>query len=183
MNERISALIDAELDELDERRTLNAMRHDAALRATWERYHLIRGAMTRQLGVLASRDLTERVLEEIRGDGTAPSVSLRFWPLVGGFAAAASVALVAFLGLQAWRVPVTPVAPVAVAPAKIVVAEKPAGGTAQTVAANTATKNGSARGAEDRLHYYLFGHNEFMPTGAMGNMLPYVRVVSDTPEK
>ena len=49
MNEKLSALIDAELDELDERRTLNALTEDAKLRATWERYHLIRAVMTRQI--------------------------------------------------------------------------------------------------------------------------------------
>lgn len=186
MNEKISALIDAELDELDERRALDAMKHDVALRGTWERYHLIRSAMTRQLGVLAPHDLTERVRLEIDGSSIAPSASLRFWPLVGGFAAAASVALVAFLGLQAWRVPAARVAPVAVAPANVMVAEKSVGGAAQPVATNVtsvAPEKTSARGAQDRLHYYLFGHNEFMPTGTMGSMLPYVRVVSDSPEK
>jgi negative regulator of sigma E activity len=182
MNEKISALIDAELDELDERRTLDAMKHDAASRGTWERYHLIRSAMTRQLGVLAPRDLAERVRAGIDGAGAAPSASLRLWPLAGGFAAAASVALVAFLGLQAWRVPVAPVASIAGAPTTIAVVENSASGTAQTVAANAA-KPAGARGDGDQLHYYLFGHNEFMPTGAMGNMLPYVRVVSDSPEK
>jgi sigma-E factor negative regulatory protein RseA len=185
MKEKISALIDAELDELDERRTLDAMKHDAGLCATWERYHLIRGAITRQLSVLAPQDLSERVRMQIDNERAEPAASLRFWPLAGGFAAAASVALVAFLGFQAWRVPVSqPVTPIAAAPTKIVVAEKPAVGMAQTVATNVAGENAGARAAaEDRLHYYLFGHNEFMPTGAMGNMLPYVRVVSDSPEK
>lgn len=184
MNEKISALIDAELDELDERRTLDAIKHDAGLCATWERYHLIRSAITRQLSVLAPRDLSERVRMRIDSERADPAASLRFWPLVGGFAAAASVALVAFLGFQAWRVPLPPpVTPIAATPAKIVVAEKPAGGMAQTVATNVAAENAGTRAAEDRLHYYLFGHNEFMPTGAMGNMLPYVRVVSDSPEK
>lgn len=185
MKEKISALIDAELDELDERRMLDAIKHDAGLCATWERYHLIRSAITRQLSVLAPRDLSERVRMRIDNERTEPVASLRFWPLVGGFAAAASVAFVAFLGLQAWRVPISePVNPIAAVPAKIVVAEKPTGGMAQTVATNVAAEKAGARAAaEDRLHYYLFGHNEFMPTGAMGNMLPYVRVVSDSPEK
>jgi len=180
MNEKISALIDAELDELDERRTLEAMKKDRALRGTWERYHLIRSAMTRQLDVLASADLADRVWNRIDSDSVDPSGSLRFWPLAGGFAAAASVALVAFLGLQAWRVPVAPVspaAPVALAPSSSVTSGEP------TVAVTAVSTDSATRRTDGRLHYYLFGHNEFVPAGAMGSMLPYVRVVSDNQEK
>ncbi|OGI62301.1 MAG: hypothetical protein A2W18_03970 [Candidatus Muproteobacteria bacterium RBG_16_60_9] len=174
MNEKISALVDAELDELDERRTLEAMKHDVALRGTWERYHVIRNAMTRQLGTLAPSELAERVRACIDGDVVAPTATLRFWPLAGGFAAAASVAMVAFLGLQVWR---DPIVPVAVAPTAVAVTSAPA------AVATAVSDEARARRSEARLHDYLFGHNEFMPTGSMGNMLPYVRVVADNPEK
>src|SRR5258706_9199406 len=106
IKEKLSALIDAELDDLDERRTLKALGSDAALRSTWERYHLIRAVMTRQLEVLAAPGLAERVMARLDDETrriTAPP--LRFWPLAGGFAAAASVAAFAILTFQAIEQP------------------------------------------------------------------------------
>lgn len=146
------------------------LRQDAALRAIWERYHLIRAAMTRQLGVLAAPGLPERVMVAIETNPEPVAKSLRFWPLAGGFAAAASVAAIAILGLQTLQTPTTPVVvagpvtavPVAAAPNP---PERPAPSPALT--------------AEEKLNRYLVGHSEFMPTAGMGSMLPYVRVVAD----
>jgi sigma-E factor negative regulatory protein RseA len=174
MNEKISALIDAELDELDERRVLDAVKNDCELRCTWERYHVIRAAMTRQLGVLAPRDLPQRVRARLDAGITESAASLKFWPLAGGFAAAASIAVIGILGLQTLREPATPVA---LAPASVA-----ANGKALAVATPLEASVPSAS-AKDRLNFYIFGHNEFMPTGSMGNMLPYVRVVADNPDK
>lgn len=197
MNEKISALIDAELNELDERRVLEAVKHDPELQSTWERYYLIRAAMKRQLSVLASPDMPERVrsrLEEAEQDATA---SLRFWPLAGGFAAAAAIAVVAIFGLQTLRSPVAPVpvtqvavdsstpsaTPVAVEGSTPAVSTSTgAGVTAATVTTSTSAA-APAPNPEEQLNFYLVGHNEFMPTGGMGNMLPYVRVVADNPDK
>jgi negative regulator of sigma E activity len=174
------------------------MKHDVALCGAWERYHVIRAAMTRQLGVLAPRDLAARVQAQIHADVGAPAASLRFWPLASGFAAAASIAMIAVFGWQAWR---DPIAPIAVAPTAVAVGEEPAlaatvvavGGeptvvtavvssepTALAATVGTAAK---PRRSGGRLHDYVFGHNEFVPTGGLGNMLPYARVVADNPER
>jgi negative regulator of sigma E activity len=189
MNEKISALVDAELDELDERRVLGALKDDPQLCCTWERYHLIRAAMRHQLNVLAPSDMPERVRSRLEAEHEA-TPALRFWPLLGGFAAAAAVAVVAIFGLQTLRGPETPVAvaPVAkvavdnttsaVAPVSTVAVEDNAPAVADTVSASTPSPN-----RDDRLNAYLVGHNEFMPIGGMGNMLPYVRVVTDNPDK
>lgn len=178
MKEKLSALIDAELDELEEWRVLDALATDPELRRTWGRYHLIRAAVTRQLGTLAPSDLPERVLVQL---DTEPAVaaSLRFWPLAGGFAAAASLAAVAILGLQALRGPTDPTAvtPLAVAPTS---ASAPAPTTEVASAAPVAPATANS---EERLSRYLVGHNEFMPTAGMGSMLPYVRVVAHGPDK
>lgn len=174
MNEKISALIDAELDELDERRVLESVKNDPALRATWERYHLIRAAMTRQLTVLAPSDMPERVRSRLEAEQDTVK-SLRFWPLAGGFAAAASIAVVAIFGLQTLRGPATPVA---VAPVATVAVNSNAPAAASQADMSTPLPN-----PEDQLNFYLVGHNEFMPTGGMGNMLPYVRVVADNPDQ
>jgi sigma-E factor negative regulatory protein RseA len=197
MNERISALIDDELDELDQRRVLDALKNDAGLRGTWERYHVIRAALNHQLSFLASPGLPERVRARLEAESDRTAASLRFWPLAGGFAAAASIAVVAIVSVQALRAPTASVG--AMPPAVAINAETPVSPAA--VAINTeaplpAVASGGkpaiatpveatapARNPGEQLHYYLVGHNEFMPTGGMGNMLPYVRVVVDSQDK
>lgn len=197
MNERISALIDDELDELDQRRVLDAMKHDAALRGTWERYHIIRAALNHQLSMVVSPGLPERVLARLETESDRTPASLRFWPLAGGFAAAASIAVVAIVSVQALRSPTAPVG--AMPPAVAINAEAPVAPAAVTinaeapvpvmasgekpVVATPVQATAPAANPEELLHYYLVGHNEFMPTGGMGNMLPYVRVVTDSQDK
>lgn len=173
MREKLSALIDDELDDLDERRVLNAVAADAELRRAWGRYHLIRAAMARQLTALASPDLPERILTRLEAEVEAVvRPSLRFWPLAGGFAVAAAMVAVAILAVQAWRGPVPgAVAPLAVAP------------TAVTEVASAAPAPSPEENSKDRLSLYLVGHNEFMPTAGMGSMLPYVRVVAHGSDK
>lgn len=198
MSEKVSALIDDELDELDQRRVLDAMKNDAELRGTWERYHVIRAALNHQLSVVVSPGLAQRVRARLEAEADRTAASLRFWPLAGGFAAAASIAVVAIVSVQALRAPTAPVGampavainadapvpPAAVAinaeapvPAAVVTSDDKSPVVTPVNAAASATKS------QDQLHYYLVGHNEFMPTGGMGNMLPYVRVVADGQDK
>lgn len=171
MKEKLSALIDDELDDLDERRVLNALGADAELRRAWGRYHLIRAAMTRQLSALAAPDLPERIMARLQeSDAAVPYPSLRFWPLAGGFAVAASVAAIAILGIQALRGPVLPgtASALAVAPSAI----------NEVASAAVPASSSEPTNSDDRLSLYVVGHNEFMPTAGMGSMLPYVRVVA-----
>lgn len=194
MKEKLSAFIDAEIDELDERRVLNALRDDAELRRAWERYHVIRAAVTRQLGAVLPPDFAERVRARIEADGQAETAPpLRLWPLAGGFAAAALVAGAAFLGAQMLRAPSSPLAPLAVAPPANEVASSQVNvATAAATPAELAAVAAEAPASEapsaaveasaGRLDAYLVGHNEFMPTAGMGSMLPYVRVVTHRPD-
>lgn len=177
MKEKLSALVDAELEELEERRTLRALAGNADLRAAWERYHLIRAVMTRELGTLANPGLPERVMAQLEADTSGRRSSLRFWPLAGGFAVAASVAAIAILALQTLQQPLNaPSAPLTVA------SNAPALPAAATPVA--ATKDvAAAKNFEEPLYPYLVGHNEFMPTVGMGGMLPYVRVVAYPQDK
>lgn len=186
MKEKLSALIDAELGELDERRVLNALRDDVELRRTWERYHVMRAAITRQLGTVLGPDFAERVRAGIEADGQpAAPPQVRLWPLAGGFAAAALVAGAAFLGAQMLHAPGGPLAPLAVAPpandevataAPVQAAAVAAPAELTATVATEVPAPVEVSGA--RLNAYLVGHNEFMPTAGMGSMLPYVRVVT-----
>lgn len=163
MKEKLSAFVDAELSELEERHVLGALANDSELRSAWERYHLIRAAMTRQLSMLAPAGLSEQVLDKL-GDTPRERLAPRYWHYAGGAAVAATVAAVAIVGLQTLYQPTAPAVPAA--------ARAP---TAATVASTSASTQG--------LNPYLVGHNEFMPTAGMGGMLPYVRVVTLDPDK
>ncbi|HEY8554837.1 MAG TPA: sigma-E factor negative regulatory protein [Burkholderiales bacterium] len=175
MKERLSALIDGELDELEERRVLNAIGEDVELRRTWERYHLIRSAMTRQLGVVVSADLPERIVARLETGTETPeeaSGALRFWPLAGGFAAAAAIAGIAIFGMQALHSPLGNVPDTRVATAAS--ASPAATASPATEVAVSSVPSDST----DQLSPYVVGHNEFMPTGGMASLFPYVRVVA-----
>ncbi|MFL6648179.1 MAG: sigma-E factor negative regulatory protein, partial [Sulfurifustaceae bacterium] len=160
MKEKLSALVDAELDELDERRTLNALSHDTELRATWERYHLIRTVMARELGVLATPGLPERVMARLDPATKRGRRQLRFWPLAGGFAVAASVAAIAILALQTLQQPLN--APssaaltVATSGAALPAAATPVSATKDVASA----KDIPAKDIQEPLYPYLVGHNE-----------------------
>jgi len=67
MSERLSALIDNELDDLERERALKALGRDPQLSAAWSRYHLIRFTM-RGDRIAPRADLAERVTERIRDE-------------------------------------------------------------------------------------------------------------------
>lgn len=166
MKDKLSAFIDAELTELEEHQVLAALASDAELRSAWERYHLIRAAMTRQFSLLAPAGLSERV---VRGIGEEPESRTvpRYWHYAAGTAVAASIAALAIFGLQTVYQPTGPTVP---SIARTTDAASPAGTLSEPV---------TAQG----LNPYLVGHNEFMPTAGMGGMLPYVRVVTLDPDQ
>ncbi|BAU48223.1 anti-sigma factor antagonist [Sulfurifustis variabilis] len=162
MKEKLSAFIDAELTELEERHVLAALASDAELRSAWERYHLIRAAMMRQVSMLAPAGLAERVVLGI-AEQPVKRATPKYWHYAAGAGVAATVAALAIFGLQTLHRPAIPGVP---SLARInAPASQPGPPTAQG------------------LNPYLVGHSEFMPTAGMGGMLPYVRVVTLDPDK
>jgi sigma-E factor negative regulatory protein RseA len=172
MKQKLSELMDGELGDLDMRRTLKKLSEDVELRGVWGRYHVIRTAMTRQLSVLADMGLAERVMSRLEAETAPADARLRVWPLAGGFAVAASLVAAAILTLQPFDQTIT--GPTAAIPSATNVASTMPSATVAPVAASD---------REERLSFYLVGHNEFMPTAGMGGMLPYVRVVSHAEDK
>lgn len=172
MKQKLSELMDGELDDLDMRRTLKGLAEDLELRGVWGRYHVIRAAMTRPLSVLTDMGLAERVMSRLEAETGRTDAPLRVWPLAGGFAVAASLVAVAILTLQPFDQPMT--GPTAAVPSATNVASTTPSAKVVPVAASD---------REERLSFYLVGHNEFMPTARMGGMLPYVRVVSHAEDK
>jgi len=152
MNERISALMDGELDDTAAGTAIDALRRDRAAFEAWRTYHLISDAMrdTRLLSEGFTASLGERLAAE-------PTVLA---PLPGGprqrfaLAAAASVAAVSLVGWLAFAP--QPQTQLAQAPKAPVMVALPAS-------------------AND----YLLAHQGFSPRVSFQGMAPYVRTVSE----
>jgi len=178
LNEKLSAFIDNELTELDERRVLSELQRDEALRGTWERYHLIRAALRNELGSEHGGAPPVRVstavahaLDREPAHRNRRVLAKTLGKALGGLAIAASVATVAILMLQA------PSGPSDAERTALV----PAAGTVQPivpVSDNNGVLGARAPAAAADLNAYLLEHSEFAPTTDIGNMLPYVRTIN-----
>lgn len=175
MNDKISALVDAELTPHEVDAALQSVSVDRSLRGTWERYHLMRAAM-RNEGLYVVSDLSRRIAAAVEKDAVVP---LRRRELsrhtlykgLTGLALAATVAAVSIGGIRMmWPQASTPQL-ATTAPAK-----------SQTTAVATAAN--PRRGIhwdtrqpelENTLNAYLVQHSEFTRTSGMG-VMSYVRI-------
>lgn len=168
MKEKISALLDGEVNDLEHERALRALGSDPELGAVWERYHLAGTAIRRELEIMVSPDLASRIQERLRHESPehlskgGVSGFLRSRQVVklgAGFAIAASVAAVAILNL-----------PPILNPAAVPVAKR----SSDTAVADARQAEPAQQNA---LNPYLMQHGEFTPAAGMNGMLSYVRVV------
>ena len=163
MNERVSALMDGEVDESDLTQDLIRLRGDGGLRRTWDIYHLIgdtlRGHAAPAFAARVSQRLAAEptVLAPRRRAPRGKIARLAFSAAAG----AAGVALVAWLAL-----------PVLKPEPQQVTASAPRGAPP---AAAAAAVTPVAVGVEN----YLLAHQSFSPAGAMQGVAPYVRTVAD----
>lgn len=112
--ESVSALADDEASSLELHRLLKASETDPEIKATWSRYQLIGSAMRRELPAVNVGDLASRVsaaVEQIDLDAPENPQATEnpvkeprrfggWWQQLGRVAVAASVAVVAVLGVQ-----------------------------------------------------------------------------------
>ena len=171
LKEKLSALVDNELDELEERRVFTALDGDVALRRTWERYHLVRAALRQDVDVVVVQDAAEQVARRIEAE---PSTAVSFRRhrtsrFLGTLAIAASVAAIAITGVQWVHQP-------APAPLPALAANNPA--PQNFIRSGTTRWDMKEPEAENALNAYLVEHDEFASTSGLGGMMPYVRVVS-----
>jgi sigma-E factor negative regulatory protein RseA len=164
MKEKISALMDGELDEREAGRAIDALQGGGDARDTWRTYHLISDAMrdTRLLSV----GFAARVAERLEKEPTvlAPrrlKPDARPWYAIPA-AAAASVAGVGLVGYLAFA-PQQPGAPSAV---PVAVVQPPEAPKPQLVPLPSGT------------HDYLLAHQGFSPRVSLQGMAPYARTVS-----
>ena len=166
--ERLSALMDGELDDHEVVQELARIKGDPEREAVWTAYHLI-GDVLRGEGV-ASRDLTDRVRARLADEPTV--VAPRMWkvrrattrvalPVAASLCGPAVVAWLA-LSNSAFNSPTT---------------DPGASALVATISQPGADFDQSEADAMN-MNEYLMAHQQFSPSTAMQGVVPYVRTVS-----
>jgi sigma-E factor negative regulatory protein RseA len=168
MKEQLSALIDGEANDLERERTWRALHADSELRGAWERYHLMRTAVRRELDVVVGPDVVTRVRERLEqehpGNALHRFLTPRMLKLSAGVAIAASVATVAILNLS----------PVVIPSSLTASRSTP---TSTPVRTSVAEARPAAPEQQRILNPYLVHHAEFSSTSSVNSMSAYARVV------
>jgi sigma-E factor negative regulatory protein RseA len=170
MNDKISALMDGEVDDASAGRVIDALARDPGALDTWRTYHMISDAM-RQARPL-SAGFTERLAERLSAEpamlapGRLQAARPRAWFALSAAASLAAVALVGWmaLGPQATS-PLQP--PLAQAPAAALAEVKPPARIPPPSATND----------------YLLAHQGYSPRAWLQGMAPYARTVSDNTQE
>ena len=208
LNERLSQLMDGESEDADGR-IIDDLLHNPVRRDTWWRYHLIADVLRHDTDILAHRNLADRISKALENEPVVlaprPLLQRNWVKPVAGFAIAASVAVVAILGLQqnnnnavnsvaqmpqtvARSVPqfsdtvARPIQELTTIPTPIVRQFKP---QAQLASVETREEEISPMTSpvDSRMNSYLLNYNEYRSTETqMQGMLPYVRIIAHESE-
>ncbi len=183
-HEALSALVDGEFSAEDSPRLLDQVLEDDSLKVRWRTYHLIGDVM--RTHVIDREGAEEKVAQLANAAGPKRTLAPRgtggLRPLAG-LALAASVALVAVLGIFALTdTENTPVKVATKSPGIQVPAFEGSGPTSVVAGAlgidlARMTWNDAAPTVTNRLNGYLVTHNEYLSNGMRG-MLPYARIVA-----
>ena len=178
-DERFSALVDGE--EVQASEILSRIQNDDELRQRWQRYHLVRDALTGHVEGKNLPDISGQVSQALDDEPTVlapkPKVSQlqSIYKQASGFAVAATVAAVAVITVQQSQVAQTN-------NSQLAAANNPS--TKVQVTTVSHTDNSRLDSAvESKLSGYLVQHNEYSVTAKMQGALPYMRIVSVTPGK
>ncbi len=187
IKQHLSALMDGELDRDATRFLLRRLDGDAALRATWSRYHLIREGLRRQQGIWPAAGFSEAVLARLDAEPLPRGRALGRWArYAAGGTIAAGVAVAALLV----SLPVDTPRPDAGQP--VAAESRPALPTdtflqprgpmlAQPAAATTGgDAYASTGGLDPRLQSYLIRHYEASGAAGRSGIAPYVLLVAPT---
>lgn len=184
-NEKLSALMDGELDELN----LNQIARDESAKATWHRYHLISDVLHQRQLLPVNLDLSAKISEMIKNEPAilAPvtKTTPHYLKPAAGFAVAASVAALAILGVQLYQSDVAGPSQVPVAEVQIqqpvrellVVAPQP---LPQPASQNNASVRPVQMEIQSnaKISRYIMQHNEYQSNVGMQGVMPHVRLVT-----
>jgi sigma-E factor negative regulatory protein RseA len=161
MKDKLSALMDGELDDNSAAEVIQALAHDRDAMQAWRTYQLISDAMRESQ--LLSSDFTARFSDRLAAEPTVLAPRAMQRPSQRWFAVSAAASVIAAVGLVGWLAfaPQPPVStPVAAVQAPV--EAKPA-----LIPMPTAAND------------YLLAHQGFSPRLFLQGMAPYVRTVSE----
>jgi len=166
--DKISALIDGELDEHEANRQLSMVMRQDEFRERWEMFHLI-GDTLRDECRLSPR-FSQRIAERLALEPTVLAPRRRAARHVAAYAlsAAASLSAVAVVAWVAFSD--NPLS----TPQEIAKLQVPA------VVAVTATPQLAGINGQGNMNEYLLAHQGFSPSTAIQGVVPYIRTVSDS---
>lgn len=187
-DERISSLLDGELDEQERLQTLTALERNPELRNRWERYHLASDAIRHSLPPGIDTGFAARVMQALDAEPTVlapPPAKAVTQPVpltkrFAGVAVAASVAMVAVLGVQTLNRDASLSSPQQMAQvpavnmgnkAVVQVAENPSNPTLSAPAQ-------AFHHFDPRLNKYLVDHNQLATRAGFQGVMPYARIVA-----
>ena len=199
-DERISALMDGELDEQLHHSTADELLNKDEARETWSRYHLISDTLRQQLPNGIDNQFSSRVMAALDDEPTvlAPPAARTstLTQRLAGLAVAASVAAVAVMGVQFiyqedGQAPVEQIAKTSTTslpntslanrvPTSQALAQAAARQNIQTVtqSMNPAKPALPAKRFPPNLNKYLVDHNQQTARAAVQGVMPYARIVA-----
>jgi len=168
--EKISELIDGELEGREAQQQFARLKQDNELAQCWATFHLIGDAMRGERPL--SQGFRERLTLRLAGEPTVlaprPFASKRY--VAYALSAAASLSAVSLVGWMAFfNNPLAPLPELAQAP-----------NTTPSAAAQTPTAPLASVPSEGRMNEYLIAHQEFSPSTEIQGLAPYIRGVSST---
>lgn len=173
--DRISALMDGELDERDAEREVARVKTDLELRSRWDEFHLVRDALRGE--PLLSSHFGESFAKRLAVEPTilAPQRTRYTTRRMATYAMSAAASLCA-AALVAW---------VALAPQpQENIALKPEANASRAQVASQVAAPAAAQLAsvpsDGRMNEYLLAHESFSPTTGLQGLAPYIRSVSAT---
>ena len=168
--EKISALIDGELEEREARQQFGRLKQDEELAQCWATFHLIGDAMRGENPL--SQGFGKRLAQRLAGEPTvlAPRRIAARRLVAYALSAAASLSAVALVGWMAlFNNPLAPQPDLAQAP-----------NTPPPAATPTPSAQLASVPSEGRMNEYLIAHQEFSPSTEIQGLAPYIRGVSST---
>jgi len=168
--ERISALMDGDLDGQEAQTAVQRLLSEPDARSGWAQYHLISDALRDQY--LLTGDIAERVSARLAEEPTvlAPQARRVLRPQVRkrGLSMMAAAAAIVAVGWFAWSTgaflpDVTPL------------------NLAGTVQSGGATGAAQLVSVDGNVRSYLLAHQEYSPTTQIQGVAPYVRTVAEAP--
>lgn len=165
--DKISALMDGELDEHQAREQLARLKQEGDLAQCWHTFHLIGDALRGENPL--SHDFDQRLTARLTGEPTVIGPRRSVTKRVAAYAlsAAASLSAIALVGWVALSDnPLAPQPELAKAP------NPPAIAAPSTQLASVPS--------DGKMNEYMIAHQEYSPSTAIQGLAPYIRSVSST---